>query len=71
MRLEAPPGPAHCLEQFAPPALPTAPMAGALLPADAQSSLHLALAVNSYHQAPRPADPFCTAWDQGIEPYAW
>ena len=46
-------------------------MAGALLPADAQSSVHLALAVNSYHQAPRPADPFCTAWDQGIEPYAW
>ena len=45
-----------------------APLAGALLPADAQPSLHLALAVNTYHQAPRSADHFCTVWDQGIEP---
>lgn len=51
-----------------------ASVAGARLPPDVQASLHLALAVNSYHQAPRPEDPFCTVWDQGIEPelgYAW
>lgn len=61
--------PAHCLEQLRPPACPWL-----LLPADAQPSLHLALAVNTYHQALRCADHFCAVWVQGIEPelgYAW